>query len=238
MSERPVAIVTGASRGIGRAVALYFAKQGYDVALIAQNQQALESLEQEIMALDNGVKTKGFALDVSQLSEVEAAVSRIMAGHGRIDVLFNSAGIAYGGNANIAPEQFDRLFQVNVTGTYNMIHSIVPIMQQQKSGYIMNLSSTAGLRAVPSAGAYSASKFAITGYSESLLKELSADNIKVTAICPSVTNTDMTQSFDIPNEIKLSVDDLVTTVDYLLKLGPNAVVKSIAVYCMAMAQTF
>lgn len=231
MSNHPVAVITGGSRGLGRGVALHLAKQGYDIALIATNQAKLDEVAAEIDKLNTGVKAQGFALDVSNLSEVESAVERIMAGHGRIDVLFNGAGLATGGNADIPPAEFERMIDVNITGVYNMLHTIVPIMKKQQSGYIFNLSSMAGKRALAKIGSYSLTKFAVTGFNEALFSELAADNVKVTALCPSVIDTDMTRAFDVPNEVKITVQDIVDTVDYLLKLGPNASIKEMMIYC-------
>jgi short-subunit dehydrogenase len=224
-----LAIITGASRGIGKEAALYFAKCGYDVALIAQSEQALKTLSAQIKK-EYGVNTGVFALDVSDKAQVEQCITTIAKAHDTIDVLVNSAGILNRGTCEISHQKFDKMIDVNVGGVFNLIHAVTPLMKKQCSGAIFNLASNAGKRPLARSGAYCMSKYAVVGFSQSLSLELAPFNIKVTAICPGVVDTDMTADFDdYPNDEKITCKDIITTIDYLLKLGPNASVDEVVI---------
>lgn len=230
MQNNPVAIVTGASRGIGKAVALNFAHLGYDLALIARDESLLHAVNSEIKD-KYPVNTGVFALDVANKSSVDETIHRIITTHGRIDILFNNAGILCQGTSEIDPADFESMIQINLFGFFNFIHAVAPHMKKQRSGYIMNLASLAGKVALASTGGYAASKFAVVGLSEALFNEMLAYNVKVTAICPSVIATDMTEGIqNFPNEEKISVNDIVETVNFLLKLSPKAIIKDIDVH--------
>lgn len=240
MSQNPVAIVTGASRGIGRAAALYFANVGYDVALVARSESDLIKVQDEIHQVINPkrqqedkapVESGVFIVDVTDQQQVEDAVSKIHTAHQRIDVLFNNAGIFEPGTSDIAADTLHHMIQVNCLGVYYFTHAVVPHMKQQQSGYIFNLASYSGIRGLAHMGGYSMTKFGVVGFSDSLYKECLPYGIKVTAICPSVIETPMTASSDMPDEEKIRVDDIVSTVDYLISLSPTATVKKILVEC-------
>ena len=232
MQSNPVAMITGASRGIGRAAALYFAEQGYDVALIARNKEKLEALQQEIEQRTKGkVKTGVFALDVSDRNAIDNAVDQIVKAHKRIDVLFNSAGVFTKGTSDIDLDEMHAMVHVNLLGAYYCIHAVTPIMKQQKSGTIINLASRAGKRGLAGSGAYCMTKFGLVGLNESLYKELLPYNIRVTAICPSVIDTEMTASFGTKNKDKITTADIMTTVNYIMSLSPTAAVPEIVINC-------
>jgi len=224
-----VAIITGASRGIGKSAASYFAEQGYDVALIARNRELLEALSDELKQYYQ-INTGVFALDVCDREAVNACVNQIKRNHASIDVLFNNAGVFSFGTSEISPDDFDKLIDVNLRGVYNFTHAIVPTMKEQRNGYIFNLASDAGKHPIPTSGAYCMTKHGVVGYSQSLCLELAPFNIKVTAICPSVIDTDMGQAFEgFPDEDKITCLDINKTIDYLLTLGPNATVDEVII---------
>ncbi len=230
MSKNPVALITGASRGIGKAVAMNFAKLGYDVALIARNEKLLQDVSNEIKVTYK-VNTGVFALDVADIDKVETAVNKIINAHGKIDVLFNNAGIVYLGTSEVNPDEFQRMLDVNVKGVYNFVHAVAPQMKKQRSGYIMNLSSMAGKRALEATGVYGLTKYAVCGFNEALFYEMLEYNVKVTALCPSVIATDMTSNMpNFPDEEKIQLEDIIETVNFLLKLGANALIKDIEIY--------
>ncbi len=229
MQNKPVAIITGASRGIGKAVALNFAKQGYDCALVATNEALLTDVSHSIKE-QYDVNTGVFAIDVTDKKAVDVMVQQVLEAHGRIDVLFNNAGVMHPGTSELSPEDFDHMYQVNVLGSFHFIHAVAPHMKEKRSGYIMNLASRAGKVALAGSGGYAASKFAMVGLSESLFNEMLDFNVKVTCICPSVIDTDMTAGFTgFPDKEKIHVDDIVETVNFLLALSPTATVKDIDV---------
>jgi len=224
----PLAVISGASRGIGKHAAYYFAAKGYDLVLIARDGDLLEAVSQDI---ENQFSIKSFscAVDVSQYSEVKAHLEKILSQHATIEVLFNNAGILNKGTSELSPEDFNSMVDVNVRGVYNLSHIIAPKMKEQRSGYIFNLASYAGKRPLARSGAYCMTKYGVVGFSQSLSLELVDYNIKVTAICPSVVNTDMTRDFDIPDDDKITCRDLMQTLDYLLNLSPNAYVDEVII---------
>lgn len=229
--SNPVVVITGASRGIGKAIALNFAKRGYDCALVARSADKLEALQAEIQQ-QFGVNAGVFALDVADKPQVDAAIERVIKAHGQIDVLFNNAGIVSFGTSEVTPEELKRLIETNLIGAYNFIHAIAPHMKNKRQGYIFNLASRGGKEAIPELGAYALTKFGMVGFSEALYQELLPFNVKVTAICPCVVATDMTAEMkDFPDEEKIQTEDISKTVNYLLDLGRTACVKDIVVYC-------
>lgn len=232
-STQQVAIITGASRGIGKAVAVDLFKQGYTVALLARTEKTLQELKHRLLKTANpNQQVLIYPIDITQQQQVNKAINNIIAKTNRIDVLFNSAGISIHGTSNTTPEAFTDLINVNILGTYYPIYAVTPQMKKQSSGYIINMSSNSGKLALPRLGSYAMTKFALMGYSEALFKELAEYNIKVTALCPSVTDTDMTRYYtNINAEEKITTNDIVKTINYLLSLGNNACVPEVVIKC-------
>ena len=228
------AIITGASRGIGYAVAEYFAAHDYDLALIARDPHRLDAAKQQLVHTYPQCEITTLALDVAQAQMTYAKVRDLVQARGQVDVLFNNAGIAMGGCDDVSVEDFAQLMAVNANGLFAVAKAVAEVMKQQRRGYIFNVSSIAGKRAYSFVGAYGASKYAVTGFSEALCKTLAPYGVKVTALCPGAIATDMTKNMAMPNEVKIQVEDIVTTVDYLLALSPNAVIPSIDIECNAM----
>ncbi len=230
MLQNKLAIITGASRGVGKAAAINFAKLGFDVALLAKNKDLLQTTAKEIKAKYQ-VNAGVFSIDISNQKEVKNCINYILEHHHSIDILFNNAGILAPGLLDITEENIINQIETNILGTYYMLKAIAPKMKQQQSGYIFNMSSRSGKVAIPQFGAYSATKFAILGINEALYEEMMPYNVKVTALCPSVIHTDMSKDFNIPHEEKIQVDDIINTINYLLTLSPGALVKEIDIEC-------
>jgi short-subunit dehydrogenase len=195
MNQPKVAIITGASAGIGLATATAFAGAGYHVVLAARRQdkllEAMVQCQNEAISHGQDVKALAIPTDVSQESQVDALISRTMNELGRIDVLVNNAG--YGLFARVAEttaEQMHRIFDVNFFGLFYGCKAVVPVMTRQRSGHIFNVSSVIGKRGSPFNGAYSATKFAIIGLTEALRVEMMEHNVRVTTICPGMTDTE------------------------------------------------
>lgn len=223
------AVITGASRGIGQQAAYYFARQGFNVVLVATNQVLLEQVANTI---ENkyGVSASFYALDVSERDAVNDCIQGVISKHQTIDVLFNNAGVYQSGTSDTGPDAFDRLLDVNLRGIYNFVHAVTPIMKQHQKGYIFNLASYAGQRPLPHSGSYCLTKYGVVGYSKSLSIELASDNIKVTAICPSVIDTEMTHNFaNFPHHEKIQVSDVINTIDYCMRMSPNAIVDEVII---------
>lgn len=184
-----VAIVTGASSGIGRATALALAREGVRVALAARRKERLLAVAEEIHAA--GAEALAVPTDVAEEAEVRALVDATVARWGRIDVLVNNAGIGLLARvAETSPREFERLMAVNFFGAVYGILAVLPLMLRQGSGRIVNVSSVVGKRATPYRAAYAASKFALVGLSEALRMELRGTGVHVTCVCPIGTESE------------------------------------------------
>ena len=195
MSEK-LALVTGASRGIGKACAIELAKAGFDVIInYAGNTEAANKTVEEIKAL--GVTAEAYRFDVSNQAEVEENISKIIEKYGRIDVLVNNAGITRDGLfMRMTPENWNAVINTNLTSAYNVSQPVVKIMMKQRSGAIVNMTSVVGLYGNAGQANYAAAKAGLVGFTKSLAKELGSRNIRVNAVAPGFVITDMTKDLD------------------------------------------
>ena len=183
-------LITGASSGIGRDIALTFAKMGARVALLARRADVLESLAAEIA--EAGGEALVLAADVTRRADVRDAVDRALAHFGRIDVLINSAGIAIPDRVEtMPPEDLERMMSVNLMGTLHTMQAVLPAMRAAGAGSIVNIASLAGRRGMPPLGAYCATKFAVVGLTEALRVELYGTGIRLSLVMPGVIDTPM-----------------------------------------------
>jgi len=189
-----VAIVTGASRGIGRATALALHGKGATVGLVARSRDELEELAQQL-----GSRT-GFAMaDVAERDQVEAAIAHLVDTLGPIDILVNNAGIgAYASMLEEVPDRFERLMRVNYLGTVYATLAVLDSMVHRHKGHIVNVASVAGKLGAPFEAAYSASKFAVVGMSESLAAEAHPFGVAVSLVNPGPVHTDFTKARGVP----------------------------------------
>ncbi len=190
--EGKVAIVTGAARGIGKAIALKFAEEGANVAFtdLAIDDNAMET-EKAINAL--GVKGKAYASNAANFEDTAKVAAQILEDFGRIDVLVNNAGITRdGAMKRMTEEQWDMVINVNLKSAFNFIHAITPIMIKQKGGSIINMSSVVGVSGNANQANYSASKAGMIGLAKSIAQELGNRNIRANAIAPGFIITEMT----------------------------------------------
>ncbi|WP_159517785.1 SDR family oxidoreductase [Sunxiuqinia indica] len=229
MNTAKIAIITGASRGIGKACAIGLAGMGYHCLLISRSQQQLEEVAEEIHT--NGGKSSLFAVDLTKENELEDCIQKIKKHYVSIDVLINNAGMFVGGNLEMDVSEFRQQLELNLTANFNLLQAFVPLMKEQKSGAIFNIASRAGKIGFANSGAYSASKFGLVGLSESLYRELAEYGISVTAICPGYVATEMATLAGTPltNEEMIQPEDIFLTIEYLLKLAPNTRVKEIII---------
>ncbi|GAB2535528.1 3-ketoacyl-ACP reductase [Rufibacter soli] len=184
------ALVTGAGKGIGKAVALALAHEGVNVGLLARTKSDLEKVAKEIEAL--GVETSIVTADVTNIQSVNEAVEHVQQELGFIDILINNAGTAtFGKFLELEPEQWENIIKVNLMGPYYVTRAVLPAMIAKNTGDIVNISSTAGQRGAAVTSAYSASKFGLIGLTESLMQEVRKNNIRVTSLTPSTVATEL-----------------------------------------------
>ena len=198
--EGKVALITGAARGIGKAVALRFAEQGAAVAFT--DLVIDESAEQTVTELEAyGVKVKAYASDASDFDAAHAVVGEILAEFGRIDILVNNAGITKDGlMMRMSEEQWDAVLNVNLKSAFNFIHACTPIMAKQRGGSIINMASVVGVSGNAGQCNYSASKAGLIGLAKSIAKEMGPRGIRANCIAPGFIITDMTMA--LPEKVR------------------------------------
>ena len=184
------AIITGGSRGLGKATAIAFAKLGIDIAITGRNEAKLKETVAELKAL--GVNAFYEVFDVGNYDEVKVGIKNIISNLGTVDILVNNAGIAsFGSFTEMEVSVWENIIQTNVLGMYYVTKEVLPYLIDKNEGDIINVSSTAGLNGNANVSAYSASKFAVIGLSESLMKEVRKNNIRVNTLTPSTIASDM-----------------------------------------------
>ncbi len=227
------AIITGGGRGLGKATALAFAKEGIDIAITGRNEK---SLKETVSLLEPfGIKAMYAVFDVGNYEEVSRNIKSIVASLGGIDILVNNAGIAGIGSFNdMDISQWQQIIQTNVMGMYYVTKEVLPYLLSKNEGDIINVSSTAGLNGNANISAYSASKFAVIGMSESLMKEVRKNNIRVNTLTPSTIESDMTIGLGITTkgsqETVLQPEDFAELILSGLKLPRRAMLKSAALW--------
>lgn len=224
-----VAIVTGAARGIGKATAVALAKEGVHVGLLARTESALKELAAELQGY--GVKTAYATADIASKEQVDAAVEALKNELGAADILINNAGIAtFGTVLEMDPEEWKGMIDVNVMGTYYVTRAVLPQLIEKNAGDIINISSTNGLSGAATSSAYSASKFAVIGFTESLAQEVRRNNIRVSALTPSTIATDLALDLNLIKENNdskfVQPEDLAEFIIDQLKLNPRVYVKT------------
>jgi len=211
------ALITGASSGIGKAIALLFAKEGADLSLVARRREELSKVAKECR--DLGVIALDIATDITDEMQVKRMAQESITSFKKIDILINNAGYGKYGPFTTTPiDEWDRMWMVNVRGAVLVTQAILPSMIAAKSGHIVNISSIHGIHTSANASAYCATKFAITGLTEVLAKELWKDGIKVSTVCPGgvltaflgVPSEEKNQEFLEPEEVAQTVLDVVT----------------------------
>ena len=194
------ALITGASRGIGRAIALRYAEEGADLFLTATNATALQETQAQAEAL--GAHVAWQCTDVSRREQVQALVDAALARFGAIDILINNAGVYKAGRlVDLTPEEFDRVQQVNVYSAFDVMQLVLRHMQPRGRGKVVNIASTAGKWGSMNQSAYNASKHALVGLTRCAALEMGAHGINVNAICPGFVQTDMLEEFRAHGDI-------------------------------------
>lgn len=224
------ALITGASRGIGYAIAVELARQGYSLGLMALTEEGIKKAAQEIRNLFPEVKVVSAAFDVADGVSADEFVLRVNAELGDVSVLVNNAGDYPTGTSAMPIEELQRLMDVNFLAAIRFVQGVLPSMKRNGKGYIFNIASICGVETFADVGGYCASKFALVGYSSSLAQELSPFGIKVTALCPSWVNTRKASSAPLKPEEMIQPNDIALTIRYLLSLEPTATIREIVIH--------
>ena len=198
--EGKVALVTGGTRGIGKAIALKYASEGANVAFTyVSNSAVAQEVEAELSAL--GVKCKGYISNAADFAAADEVVKQVMADFGRIDILVNNAGITKDGlMLRMSEEQWDSVIAVNLKSAFNFIHAVAPIMARQRGGSIVYMSSVVGIGGNAGQANYAASKAGLIGLAKSVAKELGPRGIRSNCIAPGFIETDMTSK--LPEDMR------------------------------------
>jgi 3-oxoacyl-[acyl-carrier protein] reductase len=226
------ALVTGAGKGIGKAIAMALAAEGVRLGLLARTEKDVKELAAAIES--NGGKAAFTTADVSNRQAVEEAVAVLKSKLGSFDILINNAGTGtFGGFLELDPETWEKQVKVNLFGVYYVTRAVLPDMIEAKAGDIINISSTAGKSGSAGTSAYSASKFGVFGLSESLMQEVRKLNIRVTALAPSTIVTDLAQSANLikgdPERV-MHPEDFAEFVIAQLKLHPRLLLKEASIF--------
>jgi len=227
------AIITGGSRGLGKATAIAFAKEGIDIAVTGRNEKILKETVSELKTY--GIKAMYSAFDVCSYEDVKKGIQNIINTLGSVDILINNAGTAAVGSFNeMDVKQWSHIIQTNLMGMYYVTKEVLPYLLSQNEGDIINISSTAGLNGNANISAYSASKFAVIGMSESLMKEVRKNNIRVCTLTPSTIETDLSIDLGIANKDShdnvLQPEDFAELIVASLKLPRRAMLKGASLW--------
>ena len=224
------AVISGASRGIGRALALALAKDGYDLAVCSRNQSKLDQLSQELRSSHPKTVLHTMACDVSERDSLLAFASQVKQWTPHVDVLINNAGIFLMGNIlEEAEGQLENMIQTNLYSAYYLTRALAPAMVDRGSGDIVNICSVASIKSYPGGGSYGISKHAMLGFSRNLREELQSKGIRVMAVLPGAVLTDSWSSSDLPPDRFISPEDLADIVASALRLSPRTVIEDIVI---------
>ncbi|EJW17769.1 3-ketoacyl-ACP reductase [Paenibacillus alvei] len=227
------ALITGAGKGIGKALAESLAQEGVHLGLIARTAADLEALKAELTAKYD-IRVAIATADVAVQEDVNRAVASLSEQLGAIHIVINNAGIAkFGKLVDMDPQEWERIIQVNLMGTYYVTRAVLPAMIEQNEGSIINISSTAGERGFATGSAYNASKFAVMGMTEALMQEVRKHNIRVTALTPSTVNTELAVNagLNIGDENRMmQPEDVAELALAALKLPQRVFVKTAGIW--------
>ncbi|EPY08250.1 3-ketoacyl-(acyl-carrier-protein) reductase [Paenibacillus alvei TS-15] len=227
------ALITGAGKGIGKALAESLAQEGVNLGLIARTSADLEALQAELTAKYD-IRVAIATADVAVQDDVNRAVASLTEQLGAIHIVVNNAGIAkFGKLVDMDPQEWERIIQVNLMGTFYVTRAVLPAMIEQNEGSIINISSTAGERGFATGSAYNASKFAVMGLTEALMQEVRKHNIRVTALTPSTVNTELAVNagLNIGDEDRMmQPEDVAELALAALKLPQRVFVKTAGIW--------
>ncbi|RAJ01572.1 NADP-dependent 3-hydroxy acid dehydrogenase YdfG [Chitinophaga skermanii] len=222
------AVITGATKGIGRAVAEKFAAEGVSIAVCARNEKELMEMKNSISASYPHVKVIAESVDMGNKSQVLQFAQTILQAFPQVDILVNNAGIFIPGALKEEPDgKLEDMMAVNLFSAYHLTRALLPKMIEKKTGYIFNLCSTASHKAYANGGSYSITKFALLGFSQNLREELKPHNIKVSSVSPGPTWTNSWAGFDGPADRLMPAADIAQIIWTAYTLAPQTVMEEI-----------
>jgi short-subunit dehydrogenase len=222
------AVITGASRGIGKAVAALFALHGYNLYLSARNEEGLLQTIEELKTRFPNVVIDGMAGDIGKKDQAQLLGQWVLNNCDTIDVLVNNAGSFIPGNVSDEPDgALETMLDVNLLSAYHLTRALLPKMTASGTGHIFTVCSVASLAAYPNGGAYSISKYALLGFTKNLRRELQTKGIKVSAVIPGAAFTDSWKSSGLPAERFMEAEDIAHMIYATTQLSPQAVVEEI-----------
>lgn len=221
-------VITGASRGIGKAIAGRFIREGWDAALCGLNQSRIQETAAAFRQEHPEVSLLAEAVDVGRRPEVAAFAEKVLDTFSAVDVLVNNAGVFVPGNIHEEEEGIlESTMAVNLFGAYHLSRALLPSMMARQRGHVFNICSTASLQAYPQGGAYSITKHALLGFSRNLREEMKPFGIKVTAVCPGPTWTDSWKGFEGPEDRMMPPEDVAEVIWQACQLAPQTVIEDI-----------
>lgn len=222
------AVITGASKGIGRAVAERLAREGFNVAICARNEAALKEAAASVQQQHAGIQVIAQQADMGDKGAVLAFAEKVKQQFGNIDILVNNAGIFVPGALHREEDgHLEKMMAVNVYSAYHLTRALLPGMMDRRKGHIFNLCSTASHKAYPNGGSYSITKFALLGFSQNLREELKQHRVKVTSVSPGPTLTASWDGFDAPPNRMMPPEDIASIIWSAYSLAEQTVVEDI-----------
>ena len=224
------AIITGATKGIGRAIAESLATEGYDVAVCSRSEEDLKAMKEDFAVRFHDVEIIYQVVDVSVKAEVLAFAQFVENQWNRVDVLVNNAGIFIPGAIHTeGVNDLEKMMETNLYSAYHLTRAVLPMMFKLNKGHIFNMCSVASQQAYANGGSYSISKFALLGFSKNLREELKPKGIKVTSILPGATWSDSWAGFEAPEERLMQARDVAEVVLAALRMSASAVMEDIVI---------
>lgn len=224
----PNAVITGATQGIGKAIAEILLKNGCSIAICARTQADLDNISEEWQKQYNNQKILSVKADLSKKEEVKAFAAEITDSFGSIDILVNNAGLFFPGSLMEEEEGvLERMIEVNLYSAYHLTRALLPAVRKSNKGHIFNMCSVASLKAYPNGGSYGISKYALLGFSENLRQELLEEHIMVTAMSPGATLSRSWEGVGVDEERLMEAQDVAEMLWSAYKLSPKATVEHI-----------
>lgn len=231
---KKIAIITGASRGIGFGIAKYLASRGMDLILIAKHSDGLTQAKQSIMEAYPECRIHTAAINFEDVDSVENGINALLERFPNISILINAAGILTLGACEMPTAQLVKLLTVNLTSTLVVSNKVAEQMKAAREGHIFTIASLAGIESKGKLAIYASSKAGLISYSQALYSELLPHNVNVTCLCPSVVNTDMTNDGRINNDEKIQVGEIVSAVEFVLSLSQHTTTPRLDIHCKIM----